>query len=55
MTVKEYIENRDSKTYRKNIRVLSTTTHANMGHWTTLLDKEVVDVKVTSKYIFIFI
>jgi hypothetical protein len=55
MTIREYIENRDSKTYGKVIRVLDAVSHTNMGHWSTLQNKNIVDVKITKKHIFIFI
>ena len=55
LTVWEYMNNRDSKFYRKQIRLLDNETHKNLGYWWDNSQAEVKSVKITSKYVFIFI
>lgn len=55
MTVYEYVINRSESTYGKKIHVLDRVSHKNLGKWLDNKDKEVYDIKVTSKILFIFI
>ena len=55
MTVREYIENRPTNLYGKKIRILDAGTHKNCGGWVTCSNRIVKDVKITTKYIFIYV
>jgi len=58
MTVREYIEGRSPLLYRKKIRILdgSLEHYAKyLGEWVDFGSSIVLKVKVTTKYIFIFI
>ena len=55
MTVFEYLTNRPEGTYGKKIHVLDKISHKNLGKWLDNRDKEVYDIKVTSKILFIFV
>ena len=55
MTIKEYIETRPTAVYGKKIRVLNAITKKYMGEWFEYPNAFVNGVKVTTKYIFIFI
>lgn len=55
LTVEKYLKNRDSKTYNKQLRILESGSHKNCGDWLENKNKEVKAVKITSKYLFIFI
>lgn len=54
MFVSDYIETRKGK-YGKRIRVLDYCTRRNLGHWWENSYKKVVAIKVTEKYLFIFV
>ena len=54
MTVKEYVYSRDKSIYGRQMRLLDNN-HKYMGQWWLFPYKEVKEVKVTEKYIFIFI
>lgn len=55
LTVGRYVENRDKMSYNKQIRILDHRTHENLGNWMSNIDAVVKDVKITAKYVFIFI
>lgn len=55
MRVKEWIENRPRDLYGRGIRILNLTTNKNMGVWTDFQERIVLRVKVTTKYIFLYI
>jgi len=55
MTLKEYLDKRNTTTYSKKIRVLSQKTKRNCGNCIDNFNNAVVSTKVTSKYLFIFI
>ena len=55
MTLKEYLEKRNSTTYGKKIRVLSAKTRKNAGNCVDNFNSTVVSTKVTSKYLFVFV
>lgn len=55
LTVWDYMNNRDSKSYRKQVRLLDNETHKNLGYWWDNSQAEVKAVKITAKYVFIFI
>ena len=55
MTVREYIEGRPQFVYGKKIRILNGISKKYLGEWTEYADKYVIGVKITTKYIFIFI
>ena len=57
MKVADYINERDPKSYGKTIRVIDKKTHRNMGNWweKTNANREVKIVKISQKYLFIFV
>lgn len=57
MKVADYINERDPKSYGKTIRVIDEKTHRNMGNWweKTNANREVKIVKISQKYLFIFV
>lgn len=55
VTVARYINARDSIRYNKRIRVLDYDTHTNKGSWIDNEKAYIKAIKVTPKYIFIFI
>jgi len=55
MRVKEWIENRPRDLYGRGIRILNLTTNKYMGAWTDFQERIVLRVKVTTKYIFLYI
>lgn len=55
MTLKEYLDNRNSATYNKKIRILNQKTRKNCGNCVNNFNSAVVSTKVTEKYLFIFI
>ena len=55
MNVIEYIRHRSESTYGKRIRILDNYTHRSLGPWTCNADRDIMDIKVTEKIIFIFV
>ena len=55
MTVREFVEGRPQAIYGKKIRVLNAITKKNMGEWLENETAYVVNAKITTRYIFIFI
>lgn len=55
LTVERYLAIRDSKTFHKQLRILDSKTHKNCGEWWDNKDKVVKAVKITSKFLFIFV
>jgi len=57
ITVGAYTDIRDSRTYGKKIRVLDARTHRNIGEWykDDVINRIVKDVKISGKYLFIFV
>jgi len=55
MRVIEWIEQKPRDLYGRNIRILNLTTNRDMGDWTDYKDRIVLKVKVTIKYIFLYI
>ena len=54
MTVREYVYTRPKEIYGKPIRILDSN-HKYIGQWWLFPDYIIKEVKVTTKYIFIFI
>ena len=54
MTIREYVYTRPKEIYGRPIRVLDKN-HKYIGQWWLFPDYEVKEVKVTTKYIFIFV
>lgn len=55
MTVREYIEGRSPLLYGKKIRILDGSSKKYLGEWQDYNTSIVLGVKVTTKYVFIFI
>ena len=55
MRVREWIEQRPRDLYGRAIRILNLTTNKNMGDWTDYQNRYVLRVKVTTKFIFLYI
>ena len=55
LTVQMYLENRSPVAYSKNIRIIDNVSKRYLGGCADYLDRQVLDVKITSKYLFIFI
>ena len=55
MKVREWIEQRPRELYGRGIRILNLTSNKNMGDWTDNQDRYVLKVKITTKYIFLYI
>ena len=55
ITVEYYLTNRNKATYYKQIRILDNSTHKNCGNWWENANKPIKNVKITQKYLFIFI
>ena len=56
MTVRQYIENRPTATYSKHFRVISKKNNRNYSRvWLEVEEEPIVEIKITEKYIFIFI
>ena len=55
MRVEEWIETRPRERYGRNIRILGLTSNKYMGCWTEYRSRIVLKVKVTTKYIFLYI
>ena len=55
MTVQEYLEKRDMRTYGKRVRVIDLLRGAGTGDWTEYADREVLKINVTTKFIFIYV
>ena len=55
MRVIEWIEQRPRDLYGRSIRILNLTTNKYMGDWSDYKDRYVLKVKVTTKYIFLYI
>jgi len=54
-TVADYVDVRDKNLYGKKIRVLESSTHKNLGAWWENASREVKEVKISMKYLFIFV
>ena len=54
MTVKDYVYTRSKELYGRPMRILDKN-HKYIGQWWLFPDYEVKEVKVTTKYIFIFV
>ena len=52
MTLKEYLDKRNSSTYGKKIRILSQKTGRNCGNCVNNFNQVVSATKITSKYLF---
>lgn len=55
MTLKEYLETRDNATFGRSIRIIDDVTRKNRGSVIENFSAIVISVKVTSKYLFIFV
>lgn len=57
LTVKTYLDKRDISTYGKKIRVVESGSHRCLGSWNENGNalKAVKEVKVSTKYLFIFV
>ena len=55
MKVREWIEQRPRELYGRGIRILNLTTNKYMGDWTDYQNRIVLRVKITTKYIFLYI
>ena len=55
ITVWEYLNNRDEKSRNKKIRILDQITHKNYGLWQENISAQVKAIKITEKFLFIFI
>lgn len=55
ITVWEYLNNRDEKSRNKRIRILDQITHKSYGLWQENTSAQVKAVKITEKFLFIFI
>jgi hypothetical protein len=55
LTVREYVEGRSSFLYGKKIRILEGSSKKYLGEWQDYNTSIVLGVKVTTKYVFIFI
>lgn len=55
ITVWEYLNNRDEKSRNKRIRILDQITHKSYGLWQENTFAQVKAVKITEKFLFIFI
>lgn len=55
LTVWEYMNNRNEISYGKQVRILDNETHKSYGPWYQNTSAEVKAVKITSKFLFIFI
>lgn len=55
MNVNRYIETRTETTYGKKVRILDSKSHRNLGPWYRNAGRDIVEVKVTEKYLFIFV
>ena len=54
MTVREYVYTRPKEIYGRPIRLLDKN-HKYIGQWWLFPELEVREVKVTAKYIFLFV
>lgn len=54
MTVREYVYTRPKETYGRQIRLLDKD-HKYMGQWWVFPELEIKDIKITAKFIFIFV
>jgi len=54
MTVKDYVYDRPKTLYGRPIRILNSN-HKYLGQWWMFSDSEIKEIKITTKYIFIFI
>ena len=55
MTLKEYLDKRNTAIYGKKIRVLNQKTGRNCGNCVNNFNASVVGTKVRSKYLFIYV
>ena len=55
MRVREWIEKRPGDLYGRNIRILGLTSNRYLGDWTEFQERFVLKVKVTTKFIFLYI
>ena len=55
LTVWEYLNNRDEKSCNKRIRILDQITHKSYGLWQENISAQVKEIKITEKFLFIFI
>lgn len=56
MTVNQWIDENKNIHFYKSIRMIDRNTHKGLGyHWLVFADCEIDHVKITSKFIFIFI
>ena len=55
MTVKTFLDNRNNSTYGKSIRILDNETKKNCGNCLHNFDAIVISIKITKKYLFIFV
>lgn len=53
--VRDYVENRNTMSYGKKIRILDSVSHKYLGDWITFSEAIIKSIKVTTKIIFIFI
>jgi len=53
--VRDYVENRNTMSYGKKIRILDSVSHRYLGDWVAFSEAIIKKIKVTSKIIFIFI
>ena len=55
MTVQEYLEKRDMRTYGKKVRVIDLTRGGGNSDWTEYATREILKINVTTKFIFIYV
>lgn len=57
ITVKTYLEKRETATYGKKIRIVESGSHKSLGAWYEHDNalREVKEVKASEKYLFIFV
>ena len=55
LTVWEYLNKRGNQSLNKRIRVLNNITHKSCGNWAENALAQVKTVKITEKFLFIFI
>lgn len=55
ITVLQFIENRPAKTFGKKVFILDWVTCKGIGKWYDNSDRVIKDMKMNSKYLFIYV
>ena len=55
LTVKEYLDKRNHKTYGKKVRIIDPTSRGGYSDWTQFADRPIFKISITTKFIFIYV